>query len=165
MDFAAQEKEGRISRMRKVSEIHIGEKVSWKTPQQWKGGVAIAKIPAGTPAKKAAPAGISPKSIKTRIDQPEYDRVIVQTERDGTIAYHIIREDKIAQKDIETWGELLQSDLNTLAMVLDKAAQDGGCSWGIQPCSPAKPRDCVTCWRKWLNEPAEEETLDKEKTP
>ena len=84
----------------------------WETPQQWKGGVVIAKIPAGTPAKKAAPAGISPKSIKTRIDQPEYDRVIVQTERDGTIAYHIIREDKIAQ-----------------------------------------------------NEPAEEEILDKEKTP
>lgn len=165
MDFAAQGKEGRISRMRKVSEIHIGEKVSWKTPQQWKGGVVIAKIPAGTPAKEAVPAGISPKSIKTRIDQPEYNRVIVQTERDGTIAYHIVREDKIAKKDIKTWGELLQSDLNTLAMVLDKAAQDGGCPWGIQPCSPAKPRDCVTCWRKWLNEPAEEEILDKEKTP
>lgn len=72
---------------------------------------------------------------------------------------------KIAQKGARTWGELLQSDLNVLAIILDKAAQDEGCPWGMQPCSPTKPRDCVTCWRKWLNAPAEEEILEKEKTP
>lgn len=151
--------------MKKASEIHIGEKVSWKTPQQWKGGVVIAKIPAGIPAKEAIPNGIPEKDLKTKMDQPEHDRAIIQTTKNGIVAYYVVREDKIVIKGIRTWGELLQSDLNALAIMLDKAAQDGGCLWGMQPCSPNHPRDCVSCWCQWLNEPVEEEILEKEKTP
>ncbi len=119
-------------------------------------GVVIACIPAGVSVKQVLPRGIDPRRLKTKKLTAAYERVLIRANKDGEEQYYAIKSAAVQQPKGRTNGEILSGNPEALAQALNRAAMDG-CPPSYR-CTPGKPRDCLTCWRRWVGRIAEEES-------